>query len=142
MTSWLIDTDILSEILKGKDQTVAQNFKAAIAAGGEIFISSVTVYEILYGLHSRRAASQLGHFAQFLFDQIELTPTRSDYRLAAKIRAELRIAGSPIGSADPLIAATALSTSSVLVTGNVRHYAAVQSVGFDIVLIDWRSPPP
>lgn len=138
----MIDTDILSEVLKGKNETVSHHFLSVCEKGDEIFISSVTVYEVLYGLHSKQAFAQLGQFARFLLGQTEVTPTRQDYRMAAKIRADLRVTGRPIGSADPLIAASAVALDATLVTGNIRHYNAIRDVGFNLSLSDWRSPTP
>lgn len=45
--------------------------------------------------------------------------------LAARIRAELEAAGTPIGPDDTLIAATALRHQGTLVTRNVREFSRV-----------------
>jgi len=59
MTKALLDTDILSEYLKGHDQTVANN-AARYARQYSVFtFTSVTVYEIVDGLELKAASSQL-----------------------------------------------------------------------------------
>ena len=47
---------------------------------------------------------------------------------AARIRAELEAAGTPIGPHDTLIAATALRYQATLVTRNVREFSRVQGL--------------
>jgi tRNA(fMet)-specific endonuclease VapC len=59
MAKVLLDTDILSEYLKGHDETVARH-AAAYAQQYRVFtVTSVTVYEIVYGLELKSAISQL-----------------------------------------------------------------------------------
>jgi len=55
---------------------------------------------------------------------------------AARIRADLESAGTPIGPHDVLIAATALRHQSELVTRNVREFARVPGLR----LQNWHEP--
>ncbi|WP_244329181.1 PIN domain-containing protein [Tolypothrix sp. PCC 7910] len=54
---------------------------------------------------------------------------------AAQIRSILKIAGSPIGAYDVLIAATALTHNHIVVTSNVREFQRVPSLQIE----NWRS---
>lgn len=58
--------------------------------------------------------------------------------LAGRMHGDLLRTGQPAGVADPLIAATALHHTLVLVTGNTAHYQPLQSLGYDLRLDNWR----
>jgi predicted nucleic acid-binding protein len=59
MVKCILDTDILSEYLKGNDPNVIRH-AARYAKEHDIFtFTSVTVYEIVYGLELKSASSQL-----------------------------------------------------------------------------------
>src|ERR1017187_8017543 len=89
----LLDTDILSEYLKGHDQTVA-NHAARYAQQYRVFtFTSVTVYEIVYGLELKTAASQLKKALAWLKQNEQVTPINADY-LAAAVKATARKQGS------------------------------------------------
>ena len=77
MPKALLDTDILSEYLKGHDQPVA-NHAAAYARQHSVFtFTSVTVYEIVYGLELKSAASQLKKALAWLNQNEQITPSNA-----------------------------------------------------------------
>jgi tRNA(fMet)-specific endonuclease VapC len=51
MTRALLDTDILSEVLKNRDAIVTREAANYLARHGELTVSVVSVMEIAYGLH-------------------------------------------------------------------------------------------
>jgi predicted nucleic acid-binding protein len=55
---------------------------------------------------------------------------------AAELWADARTGGQPHDDADLIIAATALETGRVLVTGNVPHFAWITGLRLE----DWRHP--
>ena len=55
MVKSLLDTDILSEYLKGHDQTVIGHAARYAQQFGIFVFTSVTVYEIVYGLELKSA---------------------------------------------------------------------------------------
>ncbi|MGA3328803.1 MAG: hypothetical protein ABSF45_30505 [Terriglobia bacterium] len=55
----ILDTDILSEYLKGHNVTVAGRAAEYAKDHGIFSFTSVTVYEIVYGLELKGASSQL-----------------------------------------------------------------------------------
>ena len=94
MAKALLDTDILSEYLKGHDQTVA-NHAARYARQYRVFtFTSVTVYEIVYGLELKAASSQLKKALAWLDQNEQITPINADYLAAATIKATARRQGS------------------------------------------------
>ncbi|MCX7192139.1 MAG: PIN domain-containing protein, partial [Proteobacteria bacterium] len=71
---------------------------------------------------------RLAALAQLL-RPMQLLPFDSECAFhAARIRVELEAAGTPIGSHDMLIAATALRHQATLVTRNVREFSRVQGL--------------
>lgn len=142
MNKALLDTDILSEISKGVDKTVLQNAADYLDLFPSLSFSSISVYEVLFGLGAKGAAKQSATFLELIADHEEIVPGALDYRTAAQIRAALHRAGNPIGTADPVIAACALRRGLPLVTGNTRHYGFIQNAGFALQLLNWRLPQP
>jgi predicted nucleic acid-binding protein len=55
----ILDTDILSEYLKGRNPLVIGRAARYAQEHGVFTFTSVTVYEIVYGLELKGAASQL-----------------------------------------------------------------------------------
>lgn len=62
--------------------------------------------------------------------------TDSVFERAEDLWAIARRGGLPCGDADLIIAATALETDRVLVTGNTAHYEWI----IGLKLEDWRNP--
>src|ERR1039457_3164605 len=105
MAKALLDTDILSEYLKGHDQTVATH-AARYARKHTVFtFTSVTVYEIVYGLELKAASSQLKKALAWLDQNEQITPINADYLAAATIKATARRQGCVFELPDCLIAA-------------------------------------
>jgi PIN domain-containing protein len=63
---------------------------------------------------------------------------RATAELAGRIAGELERTGQPIGLADPMIAAIALTHGLELVTGNTAHFQRVQNLGYPLTLVNWR----
>ena len=62
MDEALLDTDILSEVLKRKDQQVLATAREYLAEYQRLAFSAMTVYEVIRGMRSRRATRQLAEF--------------------------------------------------------------------------------
>ena len=93
MAKRLLDTDILSEYLKGHDQTVAKHAALYAQEHGIFTFTSVTVYEIIYGLELKGASHQRHKAWEWLQQNEEVAPTKTDYLTAATIRAPARKQG-------------------------------------------------
>jgi tRNA(fMet)-specific endonuclease VapC len=59
MPKVLLDTDILSEYLKGHDEVVARHAAEYARQHGAFTFTSVTVHEIVFGLAFKGASAQL-----------------------------------------------------------------------------------
>jgi predicted nucleic acid-binding protein len=134
----LLDTDILSEILKQKNSTVMERAAAYRAALGRYTFSVITVMEIVDGLHRIGSAQRIEKFVGSLSDAEVLPLDTTASILAGKIDADLIRHGRVIGLADPMIAAIALRNELPLVTGNTDHYRYIQDLGYPLVLDNWR----
>jgi tRNA(fMet)-specific endonuclease VapC len=136
----LLDTDILSELLKRRDEQVAARATAYRLHHASYTLSSVTVMEVVRGYHAALKREQLAEFRKRLKRAEVLPFTRSTAELAGQIDTDLERVGLTIGRADPMIAATAIENGLVLVTGNVKHFERIQALGYSLRLDNWRAP--
>ena len=133
--AYLLDTCVLSDFVKGEQNTLNQ---LKSISPTDLFISSLTVMEIKYGLaiNPAKAIKIQPLIETFLISFTVLNFTSQEAEKAAEIRSILKIAGSPIGSYDVLIAATALSHNLMIVTSNVREFQRVPNLQIE----NWRFP--
>src|SRR5205085_840695 len=137
----LLDTDIFSEILKGRNRSIQAMQDAYLSVFGRFSLSVVTVMDMVEGFHRRGQENKIRELQQRLFDDSHsLLPL--DYKaaqIAGRIFADLDRTGQPIGRADPLIAAIAIRNSLVLVTGNTEHFDRIAQLGYNLRLDNWRT---
>jgi tRNA(fMet)-specific endonuclease VapC len=134
MESALLDTDTLSEIIKGIDPRVQDHARRYLALFRHLTFSIITRYEILRGLKARRATRQIARFEQRC-QHSEVLPSTDDIIVqAAEVYAVLYQEGQLISDADILIAATALKYHLVLVTENVNHFRRIPGLSIE----SWR----
>ena len=139
MSRVLLDTDILSEILKGKSAAVTARARTYLAQQASFTTSAVSVAEIVYGLRRVGREDRLAQFEAAL-ETAEVLPFDDDAaRLAGRINADLERIGRIIGMPDVLIAAIALRNGLPIVTGNVAHFEQVRSAGYDLHIDNWRT---
>jgi tRNA(fMet)-specific endonuclease VapC len=134
----LLDTDILSEVIKGIHPNVVANAKAYAEEHRILTFTSASTYEILGGLFRKSAKRQIERTEALFAKNEEIAPTPMDYRLAAEISGTLIQLGTPIGLIDPIIAACALRRGMAIATGNIRHFTYIQDAGFDFPIQNWR----
>jgi predicted nucleic acid-binding protein len=134
----LVDTDILSEVIKGKDRRVVDRAAAYLATWGRLTTSVITVMEVVSGLQRAGRHEQLARFQDHLVDLEVLHFALPAALLAGQVHGDLVKTGQPMGRADPMIAAMAITQGFTLVTGNTDHYARVQQLGYGLRLDNWR----
>ena len=120
----LLDTDILSAVLRGELKTTAAA-RAYLDEHGALSFSIITRYEILRGLKAKEATAQLRSFDQLCDASLILPLTDEIVVKAADLYAMLRRRGQPTGDADLLIAASALTYGMAVVTNNEDHFQRV-----------------
>jgi tRNA(fMet)-specific endonuclease VapC len=138
MNKALLDTDILSEILKKINANVISKSNAYIAFHGHYTIATLSVLEIVKGLHKVRRESRIQSFLAKVVGEEIVTLDIQSAEIGGRIYADLERTGQPIGRADPIIAAIALRHRWTLVTGNTNHYQRIQSLGYPLTLDNWR----
>jgi predicted nucleic acid-binding protein len=134
----ILDTDILSEYLKGHNAGVVGRAAGYAKDHGVFTFTSVTVYEIVYGLELKGASSQLNKVKAWLKKNEEITPIDADYIAAAIIKSTARKQGSVVELPDCLIASVAVRLNRRLVTGNTDDFRAVQKTGINLAIENWR----
>ena len=138
MDEALLDTDILSEVLKRKDKQVLATARQYLAEHQRLAFSAITAYEIIRGMHAKRATRQLAEFLQTL-DTSDVLPLSMPLLMrAAELWAVGENGGYPHDDADLIIAATALDGGRTLVTGNTDHFSWIDGLR----LSDWRKSNP
>jgi predicted nucleic acid-binding protein len=134
----LLDTDILSEIGKARDATVAANAKTYRRSFGHFTFSTVSVMEVISGFQKTRATARLNAFLSTLPHMEILTFDETAAELAGRIAGDLERMGQPIGVPDTMIAAIAIDNGLELVTGNTSDYRRIQQLGYPLTLANWR----
>jgi len=132
---YLLDTCVVSHFVKGEENTIK---KLKSISPTEVFISSLTVREVKYGLAiNPQRAVKIKPIIETLINSITILPFgATEAEQAAQIRSILKIAGSPIGAYDVLIAATAFTHNHIVVTSNVGEFQRVPN----LLIENWRSP--
>ncbi len=134
----LLDTDMLSEILKGIDRNVVAKAVAYHATFGHYTICVMTITEIVKGYHKIQREDRIRRFLAHVSNFEVLILDGHSAELAGRIIADLERTGQPIGVADSMIAAIALQHDLTVVTGNLSHYQRIQSLGYGLKLDNWR----
>lgn len=138
MNKALLDTDILSEVSKGIDPTVARNATAYRHIYGRLTLSVISVMEVIQGYHRVGGLARIQAFRSALVTEEVIVFDQSAADLAGQIAGDLDRVGRPIGRCDPMIAALAISHDLELVTGNTIHYQQIQRLGYQLNLVNWR----
>ena len=126
MSGYLLDTNILSDLIRHPDGLVARRVEQV--GQKEIFTSIIVAAELRYGC-AKKGSSKLLERVQGLLETIPVLsldmPSDAQYGL---IRAELEAAGQPIGMNDLLIASHALALGLTLVTDNTSEFSRVRGL--------------
>jgi tRNA(fMet)-specific endonuclease VapC len=135
----ILDTDIFSEFLRGRNAAVAGRAAQYQRVHGRFTISAITLMEMCSGWQRRGDQARSTAVLQRISAWEVLAIDGAVCALAGRIDGDLIRTGQPIGIADALIAATALHHGLVLATGNGEHYRRLQPLGYPVVLDDWRA---
>jgi len=126
----ILDTDILSEFLRG-NQKVVNRVDEHLKRFGFINLTFISYYEILNGLLYKDARKQLPLFEAFVTQSKVLPLTIRTVKISAIIQAALRKKGISIGHTDTLIAGVAMANEMPLVTNNTMHFSRVDGLETD-----------
>jgi tRNA(fMet)-specific endonuclease VapC len=132
----LLDTNVCIEVMNGRPLEVKRRFEDALNAGGKLFVSTVSSFELWYGAEwSGRPQFNRDRLHHFFHGGVKELPfDEEDARRAGEVRAALERVGTPIGGFDTLIAGQALARGLVLITHNVGEFARVPGLRVE----DWQ----
>jgi len=132
---YLLDTNACIALINGSPASVRARLHEALSAGDQIFVSSIAVFELWYGVaKSSRQDFNRRRVEAFLAGPVVVLPFEVDDAYAAgSIRALLKTSGKPIGAYDVLIAGHALRNELTLVTTNLGEFSGVKG----LVRQDW-----
>ena len=129
---FVLDTNVCIHIVNHASAKIAARFRKIPPR--EIALCSIVKAELLGAYHSQRVDANV-RLLQELFEPLSSLPFDDRCaEVAGRIRADLRVQGTPIGANDLLIAATALAHDAVLVTHNTREFARVSGLRLE----DWE----
>jgi tRNA(fMet)-specific endonuclease VapC len=129
--SYLLDSNAVIALLKGRAGFSARLRRHRL---GDVAISAIVAHELYYGAYKgRRTAQNLARVEALRFEVLDFD--REDARQAARMRAALATAGTPIRPYDVLIAGQAVARGLALVTHNTRELQRVE----DLCIEDWEA---
>jgi len=126
---YLLDTNILSELVKKRpNRHVLSKLRSKSAL--TLFTSCICVMELRFGSALR---DDFGVFWERINNEIisrvKILPIRKKEALVSgDILADLRKTGQTIGIEDVLIAASALTNQSTVVSANTRHFSRIKAL--------------
>ncbi len=116
----IADTDVLIDALHGREPSVGR--VAAELRSGSLATTTISAFELLSGARDSSLRSRI----EQLLAALPLLPfDEAAASAAASIRRQLETAGTPIGTADYLIAGICLARSATLLTRNRKHFLRV-----------------
>lgn len=128
----LIDSSVLIDAERGRIDLAQQ---VGGRTGEQLFISVISVSEILFGAHrtpDRGARNRRMAFAENLLSKFALLEIDELVaRLHAQLKADLAARGTPIGPHDLWLAATCLVHGLTMVTANVREFQRVPGLSVE-----------
>ena len=127
---WLLDTNVVIEVLRGNAAVLA---RLRARAPGDVGVSAIVMHELFYGaFRSARVEANVARVDGLRFAVAAFE--REDARAAGAVRAALAATGAGIGPYDVLIAGQALARGAVLVTHNVWEFGRVEGLRVE----DWK----
>ncbi len=131
----LLDTNACIALINGKPQSVRARLQKGLTAGASVWVPSVAVFELWYGVaKSSRPELNRQRLETFFAGPLAVLPfEEQDARVAGALRAALEASGKPIGAYDLLIAGQALRHRLTLITANVSEFSRIQ----DLTWQDW-----
>ena len=129
---WLLDTHAVIAVVNDPRGVVAARVRRK--APDAVFVSSIVMHELYYGaFKSTKQAANLLVVESLAFTVLALDG--EDARAAGAIRAQLKVAGTPIGPYDVRIAGQALCRGLTLVTNNLSEFSRVSALAVE----DWSA---
>ncbi len=124
----LLDTDICVSLLRGNQAIIKHRKKYA----DQVAVSFMTVAELYYGAEkSANPTKNKMVVEQFLLTVHVINSNQAIMKRFGYLKSSLENYGTPLNDADLFIAATALETCDLLVTGNTKHFNRIGELKLD-----------
>ncbi len=129
---YMLDTNICIFAIRNSNDNVLKKFHEHL--DDELYISSITLAELMYGVEKNRKPEQNRNALLQFLTLIDIKEFSEKAAIEyGKIRAFLENQGTPIGPLDTLIAAHAVSENMILVTHNMKEFLRVP----DLTVENW-----
>ena len=123
---YLLDTNMLSDVMRSPDGCVANRIREA--GDAKVCTSIIVAAELRFGA-ARKKSPRLTALVDEVLSEIDILPLETPVDAAyATVRCALETKGQPISGNDLLIAAHALALGYTLVTANMREFARVDGL--------------
>jgi tRNA(fMet)-specific endonuclease VapC len=130
---YILDTNIVSNLVRGDDMGVRKRFLAVSVS--QCRISAITEAEIRHGLARRNWPSRLSAQAARFLSSVEILPwTSREAEAYAELRLAMTRSGTSLSEFDSLIAAQAMASKAVLATTD-RAFANIHGLAVE----DWTA---
>jgi tRNA(fMet)-specific endonuclease VapC len=131
---YLLDTTTVSDFIRGNPSIIN---KLTTISQKWIYISSITKFEIEYGLVKKpELRPRLSVPIQTLYQSVgDLAFDSAVVPVASRIKHSLKSNELEIGVADLLIGAIAVHHDLIIVTSNVKHFENIEG----LVVENWRA---
>jgi tRNA(fMet)-specific endonuclease VapC len=127
---YVLDTNICAFYFRGNQAIRNKMYEIGFE---NLFISEITVLELLYGAaNSTQIDKKLNEVNNFVA-RLQTLPIHPALLLFATEKARLNKLGTPLENFDLLIGVSAVQHNMTMVTNNTRHFERVQH----IILEDW-----
>jgi tRNA(fMet)-specific endonuclease VapC len=137
MPQYLLDTNILSDVIRNRTGNVAKKIGRMTRAERRSLCTSIIVAAELRFGGAKKSTLPLIERIDEVLQTVTVLPLEEDAdRHYARLRAQLERVGSPISGNDLLIAAHALATNSILVTDNTREFRRIPELRME----NWLRP--
>lgn len=132
MTGYLLDTNVLSELMK-KAPSAAVVRRVGQIARSELFTSSVCFVELRFGAARHPRGDALwNRIREEIEPLVSILPVGyEEAARAGEILAKLEKQGTPIGVEDVLIGSTALVHGIQVATRNVKHLVRIEGLSVE-----------
>lgn len=129
---YLLDTNICIYALKDRYPKLTE--KLLTVYPDDIFVSSVTVFELEYGAAKSKWGDKTREVLRKFLSSYDVLPfTAKDAVACGQLRAELAAGGVPIGAYDLMIAAQGVTRDLTVVTHNIGEFQRVRGLQVE----DW-----
>lgn len=123
---FLLDTNIVSNLIRNPQGRIADRINRA--GESNICTSIIVAAELRYGV-AKKASPRLTAQVEAVLSAIDTLPFDAPAdEIYGSIRAQLEIAGTPIGGNDLIIAAQAVALDLTLVTDNDQEFSRVDGL--------------